>query len=147
MDRREEILVRLLAIVQTIFKTAARNKNDFSDLARPAGVVLDGDEKANEQDPENRPPDAPRRVTMAAEIVALASEPAETIGTTINGYRVALLKGIVTDATLIGLVLDGERRQSIRYIGSSLIIQSDRAIAGELRLQFEFTYALRFEEL
>src|ERR1700724_635465 len=104
MDRREEILVRLLEIVAAALPKAERNKNDFSDLARPAGVVLDGDEKANEQDPVNRPPDAPRRGTMAAAIVALASGASATIGTTMNAYRVQLLKGIATDAILIGLV-------------------------------------------
>jgi len=148
MDRRELILARLplLAAAATGVK-AFRNTNDFSDLARPCIVTLDGDEEAEERDPEARPPNAPRRVALKAQFVALASGTAAAIGATINGYRAVLLKNVVTDATLLSLVLDSAVRQSIRYQGASMTISSGRTIEAELRLDFAFTYALRFDEL
>jgi hypothetical protein len=148
IDKRELILARLpLFAASTLGFEARRNDNDFSDVARPLAVTLDGDEEADENDPVTRPPDAPRRITVKGQIVVLASGPADTIGTTMNGYRVKLIKGIVADATLLGLVLNGRDRQSIRYEGGTLAITSGRAIEAELRLDFAFTYLLRFDEL
>jgi hypothetical protein len=148
VDRRELILARLplLAAAATGVK-AFRNTNDFSDLSRPCIVTLDGDEEAEGRDPETRPSNAPRRVMLKAQFVALASGTAAAIGATINGYRAALLKNVVTDATLLTLVMDSAGRQSIRYQGASMMISSGRAIEAELRLDFTFTYALRFDEL
>jgi hypothetical protein len=68
----------LLAAAATGVK-AFRNTNDFSDLARPCIVTLDGDEEAEERDPEGRPPTAPRRVALKAQFVALASGTAAAI--------------------------------------------------------------------
>ena len=149
MDRREAILARLPEIAQlvTTIDTIKRNTNEFSDLSRPAIVSLDGDEEQSDRDSESRPPNAPRRMTLKAQLVVLASGMPETIGTTINGLRVKLLKGIVSDAQLIALVLDGAKRQSIRYEGATLTMGSGRQIEAELRLDFAFTYALRFDEL
>jgi hypothetical protein len=147
-DRRELILARLplLAAAATGIKFF-RNANDFSDLVRPCGVTLDGDEEPEESDPQSRPPDAPRRVALKAQFVVLASGLPEDIGTKINGYRVPLLKAVVSDATLLGLVLDSMARQSIRYHGATLTLSSGRQIEGELRLDFAFAYALIFSEL
>jgi len=149
MDPREQILARVLQIAESVaaglgVQTVERNKDDFSEMALPAFVLLDGDEEGDESDPLTRPTNAPRRVTMKAQLVVLASGAPASIGATVNGYRIGLLVAIVNDATLIGLVLDGQRRQSIRYIGTSLTIASGRAIEAELRMDLEFTYALVF---
>ncbi len=145
MDIREAILARLLTLAGTVgaYKVE-RNLNDFSDLARPAIVILDGDEEAHEDDPQVRPSSAPRRIVMTPEIVVLASGPAAAIGSTINGFRIALLRAIMLDQGLIALVLDGTTRQSIRYVGAELSLQSGRAIEAELRLNFSFTYRMEF---
>jgi hypothetical protein len=147
-DRRELILARLplLAAAATGLK-AVRNANDFSDLARPCVVTLDGDEEPDEGDPQSRPSDAPRRVALKAQFVILASGLPEDVGTKINGYRAPLLKAVVNDATLLGLVFDSMARQSIRYHGATLTLNSGRQIEGELRLDFAFAYALIFSEL
>jgi hypothetical protein len=148
-DPRESILARLpdVALLATDVEVAVRNKNEFSDLARPAVVVFDGDEEASDSDPETRPPNAPRRVTMKAELAVLASGASDTIGTTVNRYRAQLIQAITSDAVLIGLVLDGTARQSIRYTGSTVALSSGRAIEAELRLGFAFTYVLRPDQL
>lgn len=149
MDAREAILARLVAIADTVpnVKTTARNNNDFADLARPALVILDGDEEADVNDPETRPPNAPRRVAMKAELVILASGTPDTIGTTMNALRAATIKAIQTDALLIALVWDGGVRQSIRYNGATLSLQSGRAIEAEQRLDFSFVYVLSPDQL
>jgi hypothetical protein len=148
MDRRELILARLpLFAASATGLKSDRNVNDFSDLARPLVVSLDGDEEAAEGDPEGRPVNAPRRVGVKAQFVVLIGEPAATIGTTINGYRAKLLKAIVTDAELLALLLDPASRQSIRYQGSTFALSSGRTAEAELRLDFTFWYILRFDEL
>jgi hypothetical protein len=147
-DRREAILARLLEIIAEVFETTGRNKNEFSDLSRPAGVLLDGSEEADDRDPQGRPVNAPRRVVMKPSIVALASGTSAAIGTTMNGYRGQLLKKIVSDTALLALVLNPDKEQSIRYLGGELTTQSgDRATAADLHLEFAFTYVLRFDEL
>lgn len=146
MDRREEILARLAAIAAGIdgVKTAARNKDEFSDLARPAVVLIDGDEEAHDSDPPTRPTTAPRLVALKPEIVILLSGAPESVGSSLNALRTALIKAILTDAILIGIVHD---RIGTRYIGCVINIGRGRAVEGELRLHFVFTYALRAEEL
>ena len=57
MDRREDILARLLAIASGIdgVTRAYRNKDEIPETSRPAIVILDGDEAANDADPSARP--------------------------------------------------------------------------------------------
>jgi hypothetical protein len=149
MDRREEILARLLALAQNVtgFKIAVRNKNEFSDLARPALVVLDGDEAAQEKDPQARPTNAPRIIHMKPEVIILMSGTPDAIGTSVNGQRAKLIKAIEADAALLALVWDGAKRQSIRYEGSGLAIASGRQIEADMTLHFVLTYVLRPDEL
>jgi hypothetical protein len=149
MNRREEILARLLAIAEAApdVKNAARNKDEISDLARPAIVVMDGDEEADSNDPESRPTHAPRIVHMRPEIVILLSATPESIGTSLNTLQAALYKAIVTDAALISLARDGRSMQSIRYLGSETTIERGRAAEGKRILHFLFTYPLCPEEL
>ena len=51
MDKREAILVRLVEIAGELagIKTAARNQDEISERARPAIVVFDADETADER--------------------------------------------------------------------------------------------------
>lgn len=146
MDRREDILARLLVITSGIsgVTRAYRNKDEIPETSRPAIVILDGDEAANDGDPDRRPATAPRRITMTPEIyILLAGTPAE-VGTDINLIRARFVHAVMTDATLIALTLDGV---GIRYEGCATGLARGRSMEGEMGLSFGFTYVLRPAEL
>jgi hypothetical protein len=145
-DRRELILVRLLAIALTMpgINVAARNKLSPDDTDLPAIMVLEGDETAEETDPEARPANAPRQVTMIPEIVIALGDDPDAIGTSINAMRAALYKAIVNDTTLLGLVVNGRR---IRYVGAGTELGYGRTMEGTMAMKFAFTYLLLPSEL
>jgi hypothetical protein len=140
-DRRELILSRLLAIATAIpgVNVAARNRLSPDDTDLPAVTILEGDETAEETDPEARPANAPRQVTMVPEIVIAIGDNPETLGTSINAMRAALYKAITNDATLLGLVVNGRR---IRYIGAGTELGYGRTMEGTMAMRFAFTYLL-----
>src|SRR5689334_682493 len=100
-DPREHILARLLVIAGGVDEnlSAKRNETTLPDSALPAVVLLDGEELADEDDPQGRPPLAPRRVTMTPEVqFRLAAKPAD-VGTSLNLLRAKLVKAVLSDAT------------------------------------------------
>jgi hypothetical protein len=105
-DRREQILARLLQILEAQkpnAKTVARNEVLMDDDAKPALLLLDGNEEADDSDPRRRSNTAPRRVTMAPEIFIAVSGTPEEVGSTLNAWRARLLKAFQTDADLLAL--------------------------------------------
>ena len=56
-DIREDILARLVAIAAEVpgVVIAGRNRVALSETARPAIIVLDADEAAEEEEPRGRP--------------------------------------------------------------------------------------------
>lgn len=111
MDPREQILARLYAIIQAAggFNRVVRNNPDISDIGMDAIVLIDGGEEVdNESAPRRREANGPKIVRMTPSIgFAIAGDP-ETIGATANAHRRSLVKTILEDATLLGLVLDNE---------------------------------------
>ena len=81
-DTREEILARLVAIGSQVpgVTAAGRNRVALSETARPAIIVLDADEAAEEEEPRGRPGTAPQLVVMTPELFVLAGKPAAGIG-------------------------------------------------------------------
>jgi len=139
VDRREDILARLLEIAKGVrgIKNAYRNKDALSEDKRPAIVILDADETADEADPPGRPAHAPRRVNMNPEVyISLAGTPDE-VGTELNGFRAAFLKAVFADATLKALTLD---REGITYEASATGLARGRKMEGELGISLTFTY-------
>ena len=88
-DRRELILMRLLEIARGIegVTSAFRNRDEISEKQRPAIVILDADEAADDADPVSRSSRAPRRVAMTPEIYILLGAKPEHVGTEINALR------------------------------------------------------------
>ena len=148
IDRREQILARLLVIATGIpgITTAVRNKfGGLNETDLDAIAICDGEEQGDERDPENtRPTNAPRRIVMMPSIEISAAGPPETVGTTINGYRAKLVKGICSDATLISLCTD---RTGIRYLGCQSGAGLGSTMDANMVLQFAFTYRLFPDEL
>lgn len=147
MDRREAILVRLLAVCQGIagIATAERGLGVLSDNRLPVLALLDGAEQADDTDPTIRPNRAPRRVIMSPQLVLAASAAPEDIGTTLNGFRALLIPAITTDAELLALTLLGAG--GTRYQGCALALDEARDTLGSLTIDFSITYVLRPDEL
>ena len=146
IDRREMILSRLLEIAGSTegIVAAFRNKDEISEKQRPAIVILDADEAADDADPSSRPSRAPRRVAMTPEIYILLGAKPEDLGTAINTLRARLLKAILMDSSLLTILgSSGEAR----YEGCATALARGRSMEGEMGVSFSFTYVLRLEEL
>lgn len=146
MDHREAILSRLLEIAAGIegVTKAYRNQDDIPEKSRPAIVILDGDEAADDGDPGRRPTTAPRRIGMTPEIYILLGSSPENVGSSINLIRARFVKAVMTDATLRGLTLDGD---GIRYEGCATGLARGRSMEGEMGVSLTFTYVMRPEKL
>jgi hypothetical protein len=145
-DRREMILSRLLEIAGSTegIVAAFRNKDEISEKQRPAIVILDADETADDADPSSRPSRAPRRVAMTPEIYILLGAKPEELGSVINALRARFVKSILGDSQLGSIVgTNGD----IRYDGCATALARGRSMEGEMGVSFSFTYVLRPEEL
>ena len=145
-DRRELILVRLLEIAKGIESIAGafRNRDEISEKQRPAIVILDADEAADDADPTTRPSRSPRRVAMTPEIYILLGAKPEELGSVINAVRARFVKSVLRDSQLGSIVgTNGD----IRYEGCATALARGRSMEGEMGVSFSFTYVLRSEEL
>ena len=145
-DRREMILTRLLEIAVGVdgIVAAFRNKDEISERQRPAIVILDADEAADDADPNSRPSRAPRRVAMTPEIYILLGAKPEDLGTAINTLRARFVKAVLGDAQLRLIV---GSNGDLRYEGCATALARGRSMEGEMGVSFSFTYVLRPEEL
>ena len=145
-DRREMILTRLLEIAVGVdgIVAAFRNKDEISEKQRPAIVILDADEAADDADPTTRPSRSPRRVAMTPEIYILLGAKPEDLGIAINTLRARLVKAILMDPSLLTIL--GSSGDA-RYEGCATALALGRSMEGEMGVSFSFTYVLRPEEL
>jgi hypothetical protein len=147
MDKREAILVRLVAIASGLpgIKTAVRNQDEVSERARPAIVVFDADEAADESNRERgRASHGPHLVEMSPEALILLGAPPDAIGTALNAMRAKLIKAVLTDNELAALTGTNGRA---RYAGCSTHLGPGRSMEGSMGVQFGFTYVLRPDQL
>jgi hypothetical protein len=145
-DRRDMILSRLLEIAVGVdgIVAAFRNKDEISEKQRPAIVILDADEAADDADPGSRPARSPRRVAMTPEIYILLGAKPEELGSVINALRARFVKSVLRDSQLGSIVgTNGD----IRYEGCATALARGRSMEGEMGVSFSFTYVLRPEEL
>jgi hypothetical protein len=142
IDTREQILSRLETIFATITPTVTvhRNRLRIPDEQLPAVAMLDGDESPDDTGyGRGRPANGPIIVTMRPEIYAFAGGKQDTVGTTLNTLRTAILGAVLNDETLLGLCKDGD----VRYEGYSTGLAQGRSLEGELAIAFAFVYVLR----
>jgi len=144
-DKREEILSRLAVVAAGISGVVQVGRNDIgiAESARPAIVILDGNEQA--EDPRSEKPRAPRRVVMSPQIFVMATgEVASNVGTELNAIRAALIAAVTADATLQSLVgTNGE----ISYQGCEVGLARGRQIEGEMSISIGFAYVLEPQNL
>jgi len=143
---RADILQRLFEIAETIPNVVSVTWDviTINDDQLPAIAILEGDEEPNEGDPVSRPPNAPRRVTMVPHIVIAGrrkrdGSPQYEIGPSMNAIYAALLKAIMTDATLADLTKDN---RGVRFLGMESDLAVGRMMQGQMAVKFGFTYGL-----
>lgn len=145
-DKREAILARLVYVAGSIVdpKFVFRNQVDIPENARPAIVILDGDEDVDESSAgRGRPANGPAIVTMKPEFFLLLEAGAEKVGPALNLYRAKVIKAVTQDNSLIALCLNGD----IRYEGFATGLGIGRSMEGESGFGFSFRYILRPDKL
>lgn len=147
-DKREQILARLVEIMETIpgVGEVYRNNPDPNEGRMPAVVVFDADEEVASLPDTARykGSTAPQVMIMRPEIYILLSARAADAGTRLNELRARIYKAIVTDLTLSSLV---ETNGRIMLEAGRSGFAVGRAMASELKLEFSFAYVLRASEL
>lgn len=147
MDKREQILVRLVDIAATIpgINIAVRNQDELSERKRPAIAIFDADETADEaSERQDHPGRVPNIVVMTPEVMILIGASPTAVGSSLNSLRAKLVKAVLTDAQLTALVGTNGR---VRYAGCSTHQGHGRSMEGFMGVHFAFAYVLRPEQL
>lgn len=143
---RVAILQRLVEIAGTIpgIKTVSWDVISINDDQLPAIMILEGDEETSDEDPAgSRPTFAPRRVTMVPHVVIAAGRnigsPPLDIGPALNTFYAAVVKAVLTDATLASHTFNG---RGARLLGMESDLAVGRMMQGQMAVKFGFTYGL-----
>lgn len=142
-DKREAIIARLMDVAKTVFAAdnVHRNTTQFPEKARPACIILDGDEESdNESVARGGPPNSAAIMVMTPEIHVAVSDDGDDVGTTLNTWRGKIIKAIVTDTALVALTLGA---RSIRVEGFASGFSAGRNMEAQGVLQISFRYVLR----
>lgn len=148
LDKREDILSRLFAILNAITdpetpNTVARNRGLLDNDARPALVLLDGDERVSlPGNNRGRQRMSPCLVTMMPQIfiiTKLKKPQNEGIGELLNSFRVSIVKAIADDTELIALL---GSNGDLSYDGCLTDLKTGSSVQGEMQLDFSLTTLL-----
>lgn len=146
VDKRELILARVTQVLADTdyFQEVYRNKDATPDSVRPCIIILDGNETV-EDPPSDRPPTANTRVVMTPEVYAFvdAARP-EEIGPIMSQARAQVIKALLTDTVLLGLV---GSNGAIRYAGCQTQVAPGRRIEGTVLTNISFSYIMKAGDL
>jgi hypothetical protein len=148
-DRREQILSRLVEIAKGIDGgelgaiSVFRNRSEVSGPQRPAIVILDADEKADDRDRSSRrPANAPRIIIMMPEVSILVAAASANVGSSLNALRFKLILAVMNDADLISLSCGSAG--DIAYEGAATDFARERTMSGEMVVSFTINYLQQF---
>lgn len=152
IDKREQILTRLLAILvdmisdtAPIVVTAVRNRDLRKDEERPGLVLLDGDEIQSltfSGKSGRNTGMAPQIMTMSPQIFIVMNEQRptrETIGPATNALRIQIIQAMSTDDELRALY---GSNGSIQLNATTTDMKSGGAVTGSMLLDFRINYPL-----
>ncbi len=149
-DKRELILVRLEAILNTVATAASipyvyRDRAALEDTELPAYVLLDGIETLNTKSSDRR---GPQVMLLMAQIfyVPIPTENSLNVGVgpLLSQHRINLIRGIMGDGQLRDLLGD---TGYIEYRGMETDMQTGAEVKGQFRLDFAFAYVFNFNKL
>lgn len=151
-DNRALILQRVFTLLKATpnIKTVVRNRGLMQNEQRPAIALLDGDEIEGLRPPSNGRGAAALTIMRTIKIArpqifvllktALPKNetgPNRTIGDDLHDYRNAICNAILQDAELKTLM---GSNGSVVYQGAETDLRSGAAVAGQMRIDFSFTY-------
>jgi hypothetical protein len=146
-DRREEILQRMLAILNSVADgiSVYRNRAAMEDKELPAYVLLDGTEERGIVPTQRR---GQQQMIVVPQVFYVPVPPEnqmnEGIGEALSLHRSALLKAIMTDGPLAMLAGDNGY---VEYRGMETDMQTGAEVQGQFRLSFAVAYMLNFTKL
>lgn len=150
IDRREEILARLLEIVLEVgpgagVKNVFRNRPEITAGQRPAIVILDSDEEGTLGSFSlGRPVSTPGVMRMNPEVSLLVGGPSDGLGLSLNQLRLVVIKAVLADTTLADLVTT---TGGVQYQGCATDLGQGRTLEGLMILNWEIHYPLRPSEM
>lgn len=147
-DKREQILARLEAILVGLADTGInvyRDRAELEDNELPAYVLLDGNEDADVVPKDRR---GPQIMRMTPQIFYVPVPPEnrmnEGIGPQMAEHRMILIRGIMRDSTLAGLL---GSNGYIEYRGMETDMQTGAEVKGQFRMDWAIGYVLNFNKL
>ena len=144
MSKREDILARLLVILNTIevFKLVARNLDEFPERVRPAVILLDGDEEAVAE--LARPWVKGKAYTVVQMnpiiVVSMGGKP-EDVGPDINELMARIVTAVMTDAELTTIVVVNAQC-GVYYLASDYRLSHSLAMDCDMQMRFGIRYTL-----
>jgi len=143
--KRELILARIFELLQTLteFESAVRNRGLLDNDARPAVVLLDGNEVTKTiAQGRGRQRMVPVLVTMSPQVIIelKVKKPLnEGIGTELNSLRGVVVRAIASDQALLALIgANGD----MSYDGAETDLKYDEDMLGRISLNFSLTTIL-----
>jgi hypothetical protein len=147
--RRENILARLLVIMQAVVTKATRNEGTMSATSTPGMTMQDGPEAALDKD--GRSTNARgnvsadfERMVMSPQIQLVAMVPSGDVGTLLNDYLLRFLLAVLTDATLKTHIGNSGW---LRYTGCDLSTESGNQRSGRMDINLSIVYPFVVSEL
>jgi hypothetical protein len=144
MSKREDILARLLVILNTVedFKLVARNLDEFPEKVRPAAILLDGGEEAV---PELARPwvkgKAYTVVQMNPLIVVSVGGRPQDVGTDINELMARIVTAVMSDAELTSIVV-ANAQCGVYYLATDDRLNHSLAMDCDMQMRFGIRYTL-----
>jgi len=144
MSKREDILARLLVILNTIevFKLVARNLDEFPERVRPAVILLDGDEEAVAE--LARPWVKGKAYTVVQMnpliVVSMGGRP-QDVGTDINELMARIVTAVMSDAELTTIVV-ANAQCGVYYLATDYRLNHSLAMDCDMQMRFAIRYTL-----
>lgn len=143
-DRREQILARILTILEGIrdFTTVARNLDEMPEGGRPCAVLIDGDETRS--DTSEGIGTQPLIMNMMPSLSIGVSSTPEKLGQALSPLRTKVRLAILNDAQLQTLI---GRKGRIRYEGLAGKLSHGSLMGADEQLNFSIFYTLNPADL
>lgn len=141
-DPREALLTAIATALAGIpgVETFKRNDPEIAEAARPAILMMDGDETTQEQGfGRGRPANGAIIMQALPEIYVMIGDNPETVGAGLNAIRAKIIYAMLNTPAIAALCKDAD----IRYEGSQSALALGRSMEGEMGLNFTFIYVLR----
>lgn len=134
VDKREAVMVRLLAIARDIedIESAERNATLMDSSEQRRISVLEGDEEVNEDFGNHHAGDK-GIVVMIPQILIACGAKTREVGSDLNMIKRRVTKAIVTDTELLELTV---KRRSVRYAGMNSDLAFAALMEGKMALRF-----------